>query len=312
MIFTTEQISNILRTIQFQYISFISENIGVGILSEEERSLLKDFGIDVETISKVHRWTPIDQSFHLGRLVQILGQKNISKLTYNDFLKYLQKGQFIPLSSFEKYALKYSKQKTYSYLKKLEVQSTSDVSTILYDSERLTREKYEGIISRSVSRAIKERDSVTSIVSEIGTRTQDWQRNLLRIAETELQSCFQQGICQQILRESGPKATVFKEVYPGACKYCIKFYLTDGIGSQPREFKLSDLIANGSNIGRKQADWLPVVDATHPFCRCNLLKLEDNYEWDEEAEKYRLKKIESKIRVKSKIKIWVNDKYFEV
>jgi hypothetical protein len=48
------------------------------------------------------------------------------------------------------------------------------------------------------------------------------------------------------------------------CEMCKKLYL--GSDNHPIIFKLEDLEANGTNVGRKQAQWLPVVGATHPHC----------------------------------------------
>ena len=56
------------------------------------------------------------------------------------------------------------------------------------------------------------------------------------------------------------------------CKSCMRFwFLPDGI--TPRVYKLSELMANGSNIGKKQADWLPTVSNTHPNERHLMLEV---------------------------------------
>ena len=51
--------------------------------------------------------------------------------------------------------------------------------------------------------------------------------------------------------------------------------------SKPIIFKLSELKANGTNVGRKVADYLPVVGSLHPRCRCTLNKFQDGYVWNE-------------------------------
>ena len=84
--------------------------------------------------------------------------------------------------------------------------------------------------------------------------------------ETELNNVWQLGRAQTIEERQGKEALVFKDVFAGGCRSCIKLYTTDGIGSKPRVFKLSELQANGDNIGKKQTDWLPVIGSTHPHC----------------------------------------------
>jgi hypothetical protein len=52
------------------------------------------------------------------------------------------------------------------------------------------------------------------------------------------------------------------------CAWCSKFY-TNKDGS-PKVYKLTDLLANGSNDGRAKSDWKPVIGSTHARCRCQL------------------------------------------
>ena len=54
-------------------------------------------------------------------------------------------------------------------------------------------------------------------------------------------------------------------MYAGACKECISAYLTAGFGSKPKVFKLSDLLSNGTNVGRKQKDLKPILGPHHPY-----------------------------------------------
>ena len=133
-------------------------------------------------------------------------------------------------------------------------------------------------------------------------------------SETEMQNIYQTGVAQQIMKEQGADALVYKEVFSGACQHCIKFYTTAGIGSKPRIFKLIDLINNGDNIGRKVKDWKPVLNSVHPFCRCDLREVPKGMIWNDETHSFEPPKEPYKRQVerKSKVKIYVGDKMFEV
>ena len=50
----------------------------------------------------------------------------------------------------------------------------------------------------------------------------------------------------------------------------MKHYLDGGLGSAPKVFRLDELKANGTNVGRKAAEYQPVVGPLHPWCRCTL------------------------------------------
>jgi hypothetical protein len=42
-------------------------------------------------------------------------------------------------------------------------------------------------------------------------------------------------------------------------------------------FLVSDLVANGVNVGRVRAQWLPTVFPMHPKCRCDTLYVPNGY-----------------------------------
>ena len=90
------------------------------------------------------------------------------------------------------------------------------------------------------------------------------------------------------MKNHGADAEVYFDVYPGACMACRELYLTDpeNPDSEPKIFKLSELIENGNNIGRKRADWLPTISPTHPYCRCTLNYKQPGFAWDEEVRAY--------------------------
>lgn len=287
MLFTGDEIQKLIERVSFEIALFGAQNIGIDVLSEYERQILLDHGIDIDEI--IEGFTPYEESFLLGRLVSLIGEDNTKKIDYDDFRQYIYGSQFLPLSEFEELTLNMAKRRSYNHIRGLETGIKRDIEGVIIDTQMKHRSEYEKVISNAVSKAKFERNSIKSVISEIGNKTGDWQRDLGRIADTEMNTIFQEGISMSILREHGEEARVYKDVYPGACRHCIRLYLTGGIGSKPRVFKLSELISNGTNIGRKVADWLAVVGSTHPWCRCLLRHLPDDYIWDEEQKAFKPK-----------------------
>lgn len=309
MIFNQTQIEDILRIIDFNHILYIGVNVGVDILTKEDKKLLKQYGIDIESIKT--DFTPFEQEFYFGRLSAALGAQNASTLVYNDFLKYLRRGQYIPLNTREKETLGFLKQRTYSHIKNLGQKVKQTTNGIIIEEDQATRDAYEETIKNSLERAIIERDTVNSVVSEIGHKTGDWSRDLGRIAATEMENAFLEGRAAEIEKEAGKEAEVYKEVYKNACRWCIGFYTTNGIGSPPKIFKLSELRANGTNIGRKQSAWKAVLQSTHPFCRCLIRWVKRGYVWNDELKMFTAPKID-KEKPKKGIIIKVGDKVFNI
>jgi hypothetical protein len=114
-------------------------------------------------------------------------------------------------------------------------------------------------------------------------KVENWNHRWKTIVTTELNRASNWGALDSILENNkglSPGAiTVFKSgnlPHAGACKYCAKFwYMPDG--KTPRTYRLSELIANGSNIGKKAKDWLPTVDSTHPNESHTLHELSPGY-----------------------------------
>jgi len=294
MFFTNEEIQKLLERVSFEIALFGAENIGVDVLSEYEKQVLIEHGINIDELTD--EFTPYEESFLLGRLVALIGEDNTKKIDYDDFRQYIYGSQFLPLSDVEKLTLDMAKRRSYNHIRGLETGIKKDIEGIILDNQMAHRSEYEKIIGNAISRAKFERSSIKSIISEIGNKTGDWQRDLGRIADTEMNTIFQEGISISLLQKYGDDAKVYKDVYEGACRHCIRLYLTGGIGSKPRVFKLGELISNGTNVGRKVNEWKAVVGSTHPWCRCLLRKLPDDYVWNEDEKNFVPKPYEGKRR----------------
>lgn len=309
MIFNPQEIQRLLEIVEY-HSSFIAGNtLGKEVLTDYDKFILNKHGIDPEKI-RSGKETQYFENYLWGKLSSVLSDKQANQVTYQDFEKYIQRGQYVPLNKQEQQRYDIAKQKTYGHIKGLGDKMKQTVNGIVVEQDQKKRSEYEKVIKDEIERGKLDRKTVSSIVTEIGNKTNDWRRDWGRIIETETNDIFQQGRAEQIAKQEGVDTQVFKDVYSGACKWCIKFYFTGGIGSQPIIFKLSELVANGSNVGKKQSDWKPVIYSTHPFCRCTLRKLPKGYVWDQEKGMFVLGKKERKFERKSKVKITVGDKVF--
>lgn len=308
MLFTPEQIQTLVSIVDYHQAQLTISILGKEVLDTYDKFILKQNGIDVDKIEQqgIPAYT---QALMWGKLSAQLQEKDAKEITYNDFEKYIKRGQYIPLSKREQAELNIAKVKTYSHLKGLGTKIKGDISNILTSEIQAVRDEYESVINDEIQRGVIERKSTKSIVSEIGRRTEVWNHDWERIVETEMNDIFQQGRAQTIRDRDGEDAIVFKDVYSGACKNCIRLYLTNGTGSQPILFKLNELEANGNNYGLKVSEWKPTLGSVHPNCRCTTRSLPEGYKWDEEKEKFTPSKeeIERKVERKSKIPIKIGD-----
>lgn len=183
-----------------------------------------------------------------------------------------------PLSPVEEAALFQLKAKGASHLKGLGNKYADNLTTIAIETEHETRKVLEAGISEQISEGILHRETARKVASRLGDFSNDWARDLRRIAATEMEDAYQHGWASYYNATSGPETRVARLVDPDGCKDCLRLY-TDG--GTPKIFLLSELEGNGTNYGLKRAQWQPVIGATHPWCNCRLVRVPSGFGFDE-------------------------------
>jgi hypothetical protein len=160
------------------------------------------------------------------------------------------------------------------YIQKLR----QDVATRI---ENLIRENNDTFKMDSLQNLDRE-DFLDSLVKEssvgklkraLQDTSKDGNRDWLRVAITELSNTVGIAGVDRIVTDN--RNSDMSEIYvyriivndAATCKYCKRFYL-DSDGS-PKLYKLSTLLNNGSNVGKKTDAWKPTTMATHPNERCS-------------------------------------------
>ena len=143
--------------------------------------------------------------------------------------------------------------------------------SIVTEVDAETRRAKRQAIRDLTAQAIEKRWTPEKLASELGHKTQEWSRNWNRIAATELQNAHNEGVAITALRNDGIEARVARIPESNACADCKRLFL-DGEG-KPLIWPLEELLANGTNVGKPRADWLPVLTVVHPRCRCSVFAL---------------------------------------
>lgn len=303
--FSSTEIREILHTISHHYSLMIFSSLGEEVLSADDLRTLESHGVNLDSFKL--EYPVYMQAFLLGRLTAILKESQSKQLTPRDFKQYIDKGQFIPLSQRERAEYEISREMTYGHLKGLANKVVGETRNKLLEQNKMQ------LINAAISEDVKDRKSIQSIVSDLGHRTGEWDRDWKRIVVTEMQNIYNQGRASMFREKFGENVQVWKQVFPKACRHCIRLYLTAGIGSDPIIFSLAELVSNGTNIGRAVADWKPVVGATHPHCRCDLRSVHAGQIWDAKLGTFTYGgERERKVIRTSKIKVTVGEKEFFV
>lgn len=305
MIFTNTQITDLLNVLQRSQVVFVLSQLGANYLSTADKAILAAAGIDVDKYK--NKKGTIDYAFLFGILADAISDKRAKKMTYTQFKRFVASGNFIPLSEEEEFALEQIKNRAYTDITNLGARMRTGVSNVVIRNNQQQAVYVAKKIRGKAIEAIENRQSIRSLASGLADMTKDWEVDWLRISSYLMHEAYNTGRAQSILRNHGTDAEVYFDVYEGACKSCLELYLTDPDDpmSEPKTFKLRELIENGNNIGRKVAEWKPTIAPTHPYCRCTINYRDPNTVWDASLHRFVVtKRVSKKLgNVKLNIKI---------
>ncbi|HNQ20263.1 MAG TPA: hypothetical protein PKI46_04285, partial [Bacteroidales bacterium] len=177
--FTPNQIAEIMDIIRTQHILFIATQIGPEMLSDSEVSLLREIGFDVEQIGI----TPFEEIFRWGLLSMSIGDKKSKDLKYSKFKDFLKSGNYLPLTPVEKTAIEVAQKQASSDIRGLGNRISQQTGQLLIESDQQQRLEYEKIITNETVSNIKNRGSISNLVSNLGHKTGDWARDFGRISD---------------------------------------------------------------------------------------------------------------------------------
>lgn len=270
------EINELLDIISRNTHVFIASTLGHEYLTTDEIQKLKTIGIDAAKL-----YQPINdmvlQSFYFGLISHAID--NPKTVTFETLKEHFKKGEHLPLTQRERFTIQSIKKQYLGDIRANNGRIFTDVNHIIAAKEKSNRHAYENVLRSEIEAGLVKKKTYGEIARELGKKTGDWSRNFGRIVEYTGHYALNEGRFEAIqLQEKGTK--IWFDVFDGACKYCIKLYLTNGLGSEPILFEVQELKDNGSNIGRKAEDWKATISPIHPHCRCLANHHKDGMKWD--------------------------------
>lgn len=98
------------------------------------------------------------------------------------------------------------------------------------------------------------------------------------VATTELQGAYNEGTVVHAIDTHGAAARVARVPEAGACEKCLELFL-DAEG-RPRIWDVAELVANGSNVGRKRDEWKATVWPIHTNGKCGTVMVSPGQEFN--------------------------------
>jgi hypothetical protein len=173
------------------------------------------------------------------------------------------------------------------------------VGHILVDADDAIRRAR--VTKRARASDVDQRSAMLAVEQKIRLAMRDFRRDWMRCAHTEMHNAMEEAKAI-VISHRGPDRDprVFKRPRPDACRFCVMLYLRPN-KITPRVFKLSELLANGSNVGRRagqptrsgssRTEWKATLGAVHPFCKCPLHVLPEGFGFDRKGALVRSKNL---------------------
>jgi hypothetical protein len=265
MVTSKKTLEIIRKIIARNYNRLIVSVLGNSVLTEEEMKTLRDQGIDTSNPDSL-----ISLVYHhnfINNPVDDVTPKDIPGMILQQAVQGLK-----PEGEANDYTVGNLNDKMKQQIEKLK----QEVITRLEGLVRDNNDDYKLDALRNVNRdefadALIRESSLGELRQKLRDTTGDGNRNWLRVALTETSNAIGLGSVDRIVTDNRNadmndvyvfKITVRDNI---TCKWCRRFY-NDGDGT-PKLYRLSTILENGSNYGKKTDDWKPVAGATHPNTR---------------------------------------------
>lgn len=269
-------IEKIREIIQKHYSRLVISVLGQDALSPKELKELKAQGIDVSNPDSL--MTLVYNHNFINHPVDEIAPKSVEDMLGQQSVKGL-----VPKGEAHDYTIENINDKTKQYIEKLKLDTMTRVEAIIRENndsykmnalQNLNREEaLDELMKESTLGKLRQKLRDAS-----GEANRDW----MRVAVTEMSNAIGIASVDRIVSDNVEsdlnEVYVFRITVKDAktCKWCRRFYNdTDG---SPKVYKLSTLLGNGSNYGKKTDSWEPVVGATHPNERCSqIIELKPGY-----------------------------------
>lgn len=274
MAITSDQLQKIKKIIKDHSDVLMRIMVG-GTSTASDKALLKKLNVSDEVTDLIR------YAFKFGKL-NALKNRTLRTISSRDIDAMLNSLKLTP--SQEK-AVDYLHMKCKVNVDNLQQRLVSSVANVALEDKL---DLYTAI-GQVIPKALQAKNQKQRLARQLREFTQDWKRDWDRVVMSETWDANMFGEAKAILDRQSPLSSegantlVFKRPNPDACPHCKRLYLQkDGV--TPRVFKLSDLLANGTNYGLKVQDWKPVVGIVHPNCQCTFNVMPKGYKFNPQGQ----------------------------
>jgi hypothetical protein len=284
--------ARIARIIEDHHQALKVETLGPTAVGEGEYKRLVANG----TLSKKdldRNMTAVPAAHTLGVIASQSGDEAVASMTPQAFWRYIDVAPPAMLPH-ERDAVDASRKKLARCIDDLKHTTLGEFERVQHEENAKLRHEEAISVEKAVTRERGRKDSADTIAARMAKKMGMTKRDWLMAVSTELQNVLTEGKANAILNsvKAGIDPRVFKRPRPDACRFCKLLYLQPN-GKTPRVFRLTELVSNGTNEGRRArrpvlrgtnaTEWRPTLGVVHPWCQCMLYVLPDGFSFDKEG-----------------------------
>lgn len=271
---TQQQLDRIVQAVT-DHINGFSVRVGGIALPQDLLDRLARLGITQGNAPNI-----IFNSYIYGMFSAAFGEAADS-MTVDEFVEHIKQVPF-PLTALDRAALTQVRQSSYTHIKHMGDIINLQTKRIVQEANKQYVRRNAMHIKRQLEEGILKQKTIRQVANALKASTKVYAKNWALVAGTEINNAYASGRAQEIIkRNKGRDPRVYKKPRPDCCHHCARLYLEED--GTPKVFKMSELLANGTNVGRSKAEWKAVVESTHPSCYCKLYELPPGFGFDTEG-----------------------------
>lgn len=267
MIISKEKLAKIKEIIENHYNRLAINTLGTSVFSKEELRKLKDLGIDT-----TKKESFLELVYH-HNFINEQGKIN-APVSFEEMQSQQKIPSIKPIGEAHTYAIEHLNENAKHLVDKLKNDVKSKIENIIRENNNLYKFNALMNLDRPAESDQLVKDStIGKLKQQLRDFSKEPNRDWGRIVRTEMSNAIGAGSVDRIVSDNKTQNLddiyVFRIIVPDTttCKYCRKFYLDED--NTPKVYRLSTLLSNGSNYGKKPENWNPVSVATHPNERCS-------------------------------------------
>lgn len=259
MLVSKEALEKIRNVVEKNYNSLLITLLGKNAFSKEELQKLESLGVDTDKNDSLLQM--IYYNYVLNDMKANDAPRNISEMQQQQMVK--------PVGQAHEVAEEHVDANFKHVVDKLKADVQSSIEGVIRDANLSYRNNALQNLNRpeEVDQLVKD-SMVGQLKQTLRDLSGDVSRNFNRIAVTEVANALGMGSVDRVVIQNRDKHPEDIYVYripvvdAALCKFCRKFYLDED--GTPTLYRLSTLLNNGTNYGKKTDQWKAVAGATHP------------------------------------------------